>query len=570
MKNLSPFRTSLLADRFIIEPNLIFSQRCKPKILIVTDGALNFLSGDGFGLSRFIEAITSHASVSLKPTLTLAFRGTHPASVTIGSTTYAVQQNFNFATTTPALTLANYDQIWMFGINPSPGLANNEIQAIAHFMNAGGGVFSTGDHATLGAAMGSRLPRIRRMREWANVPMGSETLPTALRRIDTVVNPGNNNLYEFSDQGDAIPQRIYPNYAVTGPGGAGGWTATVHRLLLLSGAPVSRTNGNPQQFANDMDVLPDHPHESECYAVTEPTVLDDTYTEAAMNFAEWPAAASSGVRFGSEIVAFGVSGGRSVLNGLWKPPVTPRMFGVIAAYDGHRANPLAGSAARPGRIVCDSTWHHFVNVNLNGMGTSAAGVFTPDANLLKIYRYYQNMVDWLQPSNRRVCSIFATLTLARFHPDLLEDIEVMGDLSKPEHAEVIGQGVAALIDKEMGPGSADLMVVELLRAKEESAELGDKLASQDGLLNAGDRRSVVAMTLGRGMAEVAAALPSLNDPELLKLLASDKHEKAEASMRKAMTASVSEGIQRKADQLSKRIKLLNVIGKSAALVKPRD
>jgi hypothetical protein len=565
MKILSPFRTSLLADRFIIEPSLIFSPRCKPKILIVTDGQLSFTTGGG-GLTRFIEAITSHASVSLKPTLTLAFRGSHAASVSIGGTTYAVQQNFNFATTTPALTLAHYDQVWMFGFSSGGSLENKEIQAIANFMNAGGGVFSTGDHQTLGATMGSRLPRIRRMREWSNVPGGSGPLPAALRRIDTVVNPGTNNLYEFADQGDAIPQRIYPNYAVTGPGN-GSWTATVHRVLLLSGATASRTSGQDAQFSNDMDVLPDHPHESECYAVTAASILDDSSTDAGMNFAEWPAAASGGARFGSEIVAFGISGGRSVDS---KPPVTPRMFGVIAAYDGHRANPLAGSAARPGRIVCDSTWHHFVNVNLNGMGKTEAGVFEPDENLKKIYRYYQNMVDWLQPSNRRVCSIFSTLTLARFHPDLLEDLEVMGDLSKQEHAEVIGQGLAALIDKEMGEGSADLMVIELLRANAESADLGDKLASQDGLLNAGDRRSVVAMTLGRGMAEVAAALPSLNDPELLKLLASDKHEKAEASMRKAMTASVSEGIKLKSDRLSERIKRLNAVGKSAALVKPRD
>ena len=35
-------------------------------------------------------------------------------------------------------------------------------------------------------------------------------------------------------------------------------------------------------------------------------------------------------------------------------------FGVgQATYDGHRAD--------VGRVVCDSTWHHFVNVNLTGI-----------------------------------------------------------------------------------------------------------------------------------------------------------------------------------------------------------
>ncbi|MDO8906502.1 hypothetical protein [Hydrogenophaga sp.] len=555
----SLFERSLLAERFQIESSLLFLPRCRPKILIVTDGQLSYTTG-GFGLSRFIEAITSHSSVSLRPTLTLAHRGTTTSPVTIGGTTYTVQQSFNFATATPAVNVSQYDQIWMFGFNGGSGLGNNEIQAIANFMNAGGGVFSTGDHATLGAAMGSRLPRVRHMREWAAVPMGTETLPTALSRIDTVVNPGANNLYEFSDQGDAIPQRIYPNYSVTGPGGAGGWTARIHPLLLLPGSAISRASGNPALFSNDMDVLPDHPHESECYAVTAAATLNGNYTEAGMNFKEFPVAAVGGARFGSDIVAYAVSGGRSVLNGVtWKPPVRPRMFGVVSAYDGHRANPLVAGAARPGRIACDATWHHFVNVNLNGMGAMVAGVFNPDANLLKIYRYYQNMVDWLQPSNRRICWVFATLAAVRFHPELLEDIEVLGDLSKPESAEVIGQGVVALVDAEMGAGTAERMVIDALRSDEGSAALGDKLSMDSDTLDAGDRIGVVAVTLGRGLAEVVKALPDINDARSIKLLSGERHGAMEAAAQKAMVGAVAEGLKRKIERLNVRVKALKAV-----------
>src|SRR5258708_33314909 len=39
-------------------------------------------------------------------------------------------------------------------------------------------------------------------------------------------------------------------------------------------------------------------------------------------------------------------------------PVTPRSFGIVGAYDGHRAN--------VGRIAVDSTWHHFFDINLIG------------------------------------------------------------------------------------------------------------------------------------------------------------------------------------------------------------
>lgn len=559
MLSSSILARSLLAERLQIDTNLLFLPRCRPRILIVTDGSLSYTTG-AFGLSRFIEAITLHNSVTLRPTLTLAFRGGSTTSpVTIAGTSYTVLQNFNFASASPAVNVSNYDQIWMFGFNGGGGLANNEIQAIANFMNAGGGVFSTGDHATLGAAMGSRLPRVRHMREWANVPMGTEALPTALNRIDTVVDPGSNNLYQFSDQGDAIPQRVYPNYAVTGPGGAGGWTATIHPLLLLPGASISRASGNPALFSNDMDVLPDHPHESECYAVTAAGTLNGNYTEAGMNFKEFPAAASGGARFGSDIVAYAVSGGRSVLNGVWKPPVRPRMFGVISAYDGHRANPLTAGAARPGRIACDATWHHFVNVNLNGMGSMVAGVFTPDANLLKIYRYYQNMVNWLQPSNRRICWVFATLTLARFHPELLEEIEVLGDLTKPENAEIVGRGVAALVDAEMGAGTAEQLVVDALRADEDSASLGDRIAFDGELLDESDRGGVVAVTLGRAMAEVVKALPGINDAKSIKLLSSERHATMETAMRKAMVTSVGEGLKRKIDRLNGRVKALKAV-----------
>ena len=40
----------------------------------------------------------------------------------------------------------------------------------------------------------------------------------------------------------------------------------------------------------------------------------------------------------------------------------PRAFGVIGAYDGHQGG--------VGRIAVDSTWHHFININIDGTGTS--------------------------------------------------------------------------------------------------------------------------------------------------------------------------------------------------------
>ncbi len=549
---------SLLTERLTLSPAIALFPRCRPRILVVTDGGLGFGTG-GFGLSRFIEAITTDPSVTLRPTLTLAHRGAHASPVNIGGVSYIVRNNLDFSALNPALTVANYDQVWMFGINAGAGISDAEVATLARFMNAGGGVFSTGDHATLGAAMGARLPRIRHMRDWSSVPMGSEALPGALRRIDTVVNPGANGVHEFSDQGDDIPQRIFPNYAVSGAGGAAGWTATVHPLLLLSGAAVSRASGDPTLFANDMDVLPDHPHESECFAVTSVATLNGNYTEAGQNFAEFPPASAGGARFGAEIVAFGVSGGRSVLNNVWKPPVTPRMFGVISAYDGHRAAPLAGQVARPGRITCDSTWHHFVNVNLNGLGTGAGAAFTPGPQLLKIYRYYQNMVSWLQPSNRRICPLVASLVSARFHPDLLEDLAAVRDLRAADTAESIGLGLAELIDAEQGPGSARRLVLEALRAAPASAALADQLDDMAPHFTADDMTRLTATALGRVLGELVPSLPGLEDTDMLKMLADERHAKLEDDAMKVLARAVTEGAKRQLDRLERRGRLLKAV-----------
>lgn len=49
-----------------------------------------------------------------------------------------------------------------------------------------------------------------------------------------------------------------------------------------------------------------------------------------------------------------------------KQPTQAHDFGAISAYDGHRAG-------GKGRVVCDATWHHFVNVNL--IGVVEGGIF---------------------------------------------------------------------------------------------------------------------------------------------------------------------------------------------------
>lgn len=392
---------------------------CPQKILMVTDGSLNFGTG-GFGLSEFKDIVTSAGH-----TVSTAHRS-GVAPVTIAG-------NFNFQTAATAVTVANYDQLWLFGYSTA-ALTAQEQQVIATFMANGGGVFATGDHATIGAGMGNNLPRVRLMRDWVSVPMSSQT------RHDTVVDIGPDNIKQFSDQSDDLPQRIFPIWLSNGGDQFTKSTWSVHPVLRHSTGAV--------------DFLPDHPHESQCFGPAG----------AVGNFAgveEWPQA-SDGTRPGAMVAAMSVSGGRFVESGAptasgTKPPVIPKLFGAISAYDGDRAN--------VGRVVCDATWHHYVNINLNGSGSGReamkpGGVATPE--YLKIQTHYKNTVRWLSPRGRRNCWPWLQVVAVRFNFELLEELRPEPHPCPWDPLIRIGSLTEEALTREFGPGAADTIVADLL------------------------------------------------------------------------------------------------------------
>jgi hypothetical protein len=63
-----------------------------------------------------------------------------------------------------------------------------------------------------------------------------------------------------------------------------------------------------------------------------------------------------------------------------------RVYGVVTAYD--------GALADVGRIVADSTWHHYFNVNLKGFAPNSA-----EQN--EIADFYVNLAVWLAPPAQR-------------------------------------------------------------------------------------------------------------------------------------------------------------------------
>ena len=257
----------------------------------------------------------------------------------------------------------NYDQIWFFGIGSNPVLTSSEIAVLKNFMDKKqGGVFMTGDHANLGAGIGLQIPRAGKMRKWPAPNAQPPVWNSTLREGST---PG----FQFSDQSDDVPQtlrlRTYPAGTIWSPLW---WKRVPHPLFCSPWGPIR--------------AFPDHQHEGEC---TIPN---------SFPVSEWPTG-SGGYQPRPDIIAWG-----KVID----PSANPvREVANTAVYDGHRAG--------VGRIVTDSTWHHWFNINLWGFPGTPSGL---DA-LKKIEAHFLNIAVWLSPPRQQRCMFAAMCWGLRWH-----------------------------------------------------------------------------------------------------------------------------------------------------------
>lgn len=483
-----PFKVNKLAESIIIK------WPCPQRILMVTDGALDFDTG-GFGLSEFVGVVTAAGH-----TVSTAHRS--------GAGPVTIPGNFVFDA---SVNTATYDQVWLFGFDSNPIDANEQL-AIAQFMENGGGVFATGDHESLGSGMGANIPRVRQMREWFAIDGGTEN------RLDTVINPGVDGIYQFHDQSDVFGQQIFPIFYSNGGSSSSAATWNPHPVLRHSSGAV--------------DFFPDHPHESECLAPTP----------AAGMFAgveEWPLDATSATRIAPQVVAMSISAGRFLADAL-KPPVTPRCFGAVSTYD--------GDGADVGRIVCDATWHHFVNINLNGAdavpdttslprtGLYSGGVPTPQYQ--KIRAYWRNTVRWLAPKGRRFCWPWVVAAVIRFdyeirefrlplpHPCPWDPLIRIGTIVEEQVTNYLGRGVLAeLVDDMLLATGAAPAMANVLKSRRPAPEKGERLGDASLLPLADMRRAVfgslvnlLARELPEDERQLARAVKGINEERALKLM----------------------------------------------------
>ena len=469
--NLINFQEAIVSANFKDFISVLWKE-CTPKLLIVTD-TLNYDENDDFGLTQFVASLEASTIHGMTPQVIKASRlGSAGADIT----------NYSFTNPTNGLLKSRYDVLFMLSVRRENQnqLPQSEIDAIAQFMQDGGGVFATGDHEDLGAAMCRDIPRVRNMRYWrrSNTPDVADDT-----RLSTNVF-GVSGSEEFNDQSDIYPQSLYLNYR-TEAGGNG----NTHPLMQASGGGY-------------IDVFPDQPHEGECHL---PESLNTNFTLDNRETPEWPNATAGGT-LSPEIVAISVSHGDGFPNGdRPKQPLEPRSFVAVCAYDGQRAN--------VGRVVTDATWHHFVNVNLDGTDApedalQPGGVDSPA--LTKIRQYYANLADWLMPKNTRKClrDLIIVRELARF--PLFEELKLLPlKEAKAPQLEEIGEAVFKAVMRRSNKARARQIVSDVLEDALGEGKFG--IAAGEGNLfeNQGNR-SLGMIALGAVVTGTAEALVKSN------------------------------------------------------------
>ena len=106
---------------FLRTPELFYPwwRRCTVKVLLVTDGSLNFGEGD-FGLSTFVRTMKNEAPGRVRFGMTLAhIRNVSDPDMLASESGIANRiKSFRFDNATH-FTPEMYDQIWLFGIETS-------------------------------------------------------------------------------------------------------------------------------------------------------------------------------------------------------------------------------------------------------------------------------------------------------------------------------------------------------------------------------------------------------------------------------------------------------------------
>ncbi len=409
-----------------------FRHRHHPRILVVVDEEISLSAGAGaFGIERVIRLLRETTVGCMRFHVDVGVRSAGAFSVVaapVGAGARYLALRFDSSLPEGGRVIDRYDEIWCFGFKPhaafvppssdaeinlasSVPASDGELAVLATWMNNGGGMFATGDHDFLGAPMCRRIPRVGTMRAWDN----AQHVPpiSGPARIDTdrpfnAAEMAGIETIETGRQSDALPQQIdwVP------------WLSFSHHPWHVHRRP------HPvlcHPTLGPINVMPDHPHEGVVFDhVAQPDVgLAAISLSGNYDFGGGVAGPDYPAVGAVQPLPMVIAHGRTLAD----PPLMhqkgdspAKRFAMISVYDGHRAN--------VGRVATDSTWHHWMNMNITDI--EAAG----GDNWEKIRRYFLNLAIWLAPPQIwRHCFHFHVLEsfysypgIEEFHPkvDLLE------------------------------------------------------------------------------------------------------------------------------------------------------
>ena len=329
----------------------------------------------------------------------------------------------NAATKFTSTLLGRYDELWVFGVLqkntdkfPENELTPTEVENLREWMRTGG-VLITGDHSevghrqscssdhksflNIGRALGQKIPRAGELRVWLGPPTGCHDGPLELR--------DNHNTQEGSDltlldttspQMDPLPQTLYLDPA-----------ENPHPLFLWYVDLQTQRTFYISKF-------PDHLHEGELYC---PKPQGDDWTHDAP----------------PPVV---VARGRDK-----RFPDAPRYYDLVSVFEGTHEE---------GRIVADSSFHHYINRNLVRLdGRDLNNTPTAKSDLDQIAQYYANVALWLAPIPIRQRLAWGLLLWAARHPDVYEE--------RANSASVIGSTAMAILEDEIGTSNISRIFASL-------------------------------------------------------------------------------------------------------------
>lgn len=380
---------------------------CVIRVLIVTDGDGCHFGQGGWGLDTTLQALQHDLPPWARIEVTKAHHATSERQIPGDDPAADL-----FKVRLDTVGLDEFDELWLFATRRQDGadggaLTGEEIAAVWQFMQAGGGVFATGDHEDLGEALCADLPRVGTMRRWrfGNPPPTPEQ-PQAPAVSSGFSIRGENDTTTGVGDFDAMPQTIVPTIYSTQVG-VFRVREYPHPLLCGKGGRVV--------------VLPDHMHEGRCEV---PPDLNREISSAHGQEREYPR--RGGTVHPPEVVATS-----SINNsGLGT-------FGVIGAYDGHVVTEVANGV---GRVAVDATWHHWFDMNTEQFATPWARVtsavqngqtpLTADLEPAEYWEsirdYMQNVALWLAPKARQRCLARRGLWLGLHHLDVAMTIRPEG------------------------------------------------------------------------------------------------------------------------------------------------